>query len=173
MSQFGLLTALRLAKYSSRGMLKRGLSLAAIIVLLGGAVGASADDGSWVERNMPLCCKKARSTAHAPEVSMARLCCKLNCSEPGSGGSSNASSLSRNQATNSPTAIIPTPAQFSRFAIRNHYPQANHSHELQSQVHSASRTPDLVIRAEVCLQVDTNEYSCALACSKTRTCTDS
>jgi hypothetical protein len=109
-------------------MLKRALSLAAIIALLGGAVGASAVDGSWVEGNMPLCCKKARAVAKAPEVSMARLCCKLNCSEPGSGGSSNASSLSRNQGMNSATAIIPTPAQFSRFAFRNHDSQVNHSH---------------------------------------------
>jgi hypothetical protein len=109
-------------------MLKRALSLAAIIALLGGAAGATADDGSWVQANMPLCCKKARSVANAPEVSMARLCCKLNCSEPGS-GSSNASSLSRSQGANSATAIIPTPAHFSRFAIRNLYAQANHSHD--------------------------------------------
>ena len=109
-------------------MLKRALSFTIIIVLLGGAVGASADDGSWVEGNMPICCKKARSVTNAPEVSMARLCCKLNCSEPGSGGSSNASNLMRNQGTTSAAAIIPTPAQFSRFAIRDHYPQANHSH---------------------------------------------
>lgn len=109
-------------------MLKRALSLAAIIALLGGAIGASAADGSWVEGNMPLCCKKARAVANEPEVSMARLCCKLNCSEPGSGGSSTASSLSRNQGTNSATAIIPTPAQSSRFAFLNHDSQANHSH---------------------------------------------
>jgi hypothetical protein len=110
-------------------MLKRVLSLAAIIALLGGAVGVSADDGSWVEGNMPLCCKKARSVANAPEVSIARLCCKLNCSEPGSGGSSTASSLSRNQGMNSATAIIPAPTRFSRFAVRNHDPQTNHSHK--------------------------------------------
>ena len=124
-----ILTVLLLAKYSSLGMLKRALSLAAIIALLGGAVGASADDGSGVGRNMSLCCKKARSVANAPEVSMARLCCKLNCSEPGSGGLSTASSLSRNQGTNSATAIIPTPTRFSGYAVRNHDPQANHSHK--------------------------------------------
>lgn len=123
-----ILTVVLPAKYSSHGMLKRALSLAILIALVGGAVGASAADGSWVEGNMPVCCKKARSVANASEVSMARLCCKLNCSEPGSGGSSNASSLSRNRGTNSATAIIPTPAQFSGFAIRDHYPQANHSH---------------------------------------------
>src|ERR1700752_4135859 len=110
-------------------MLKRALSLAAIIVLLGGTVGASAADGSWVEGNMPLCCKKARSVASAPEVSMARLCCKLNCSEPGSGGSSNASNFSRNQGPASAAAIIPTPTNFSRLTIRNLHAQVNHSHD--------------------------------------------
>src|ERR1700752_777003 len=109
-------------------MLKRALSLAMLIALAGGAVGASADEGSWAEGNMPLCCRKARSAGNVPEVSMARLCCKLNCSEPGSGGSSSASSLSRNQGTNSATAIIPSSAQFSPIAIRDHFPQANHSH---------------------------------------------
>ena len=110
-------------------MLKRAVSFTFILVLLGGAVGASAADGSWAERNMPLCCKKARSTANAPEVSMARLCCKLNCSEPGSGGSSNTSNLSRNQGTTSATAIIPTSTNFSSFAIRNLHTQLNHSHD--------------------------------------------
>jgi len=124
-----ILTAVLLAKYSSPVMLKRALSLAIVIALVGGAVSASAEDGSWVKGNMPLCCKKARSVANAPGVSMARLCCKLNCSEPGSGGSSNASNLSRNQGANSVTAIIPFPAQFSRFAFRNHDSQPNRSHE--------------------------------------------
>lgn len=110
-------------------MLKRALSFTIIIVLLGGVVGASADDGSRAEGNMPLCCKRARSTDNAPQVSMARLCCKLNCSEPGSGGSSTASNLSRNQGTTSAIAIIPIPTQFSRFAVRNLYAQANSSHD--------------------------------------------
>ena len=123
------LTAVLFGKYSSLGMLIRGLSLAIIIALVGVVAGASANDGSWVEGNMPLCCKKARSATKAPEVSMARLCCKLNCSEPGSGGSSNASNLSRNQGTTLATAIIPTATQFSRFAFRNLPTQVNHSHD--------------------------------------------
>lgn len=108
--------------------MKRALSLAVIIAIVGGAVSARADDGSWVEGNMPLCCKKARSAANAPENSMARLCCKLNCSESGSNGSSSASNLSRNQGPTSGTAIIPTPTHFARFALRSHA-AAGCSHE--------------------------------------------
>ena len=110
-------------------MLKRALSLAVIIAMAGAAVGVSADDGSWAEGNMPLCCKKARSTAHAPEVSMARLCCKLNCSEPGSGGSSTASNFSRDQGASLGAAIVPTPMHLSKFALRNVYTRINHSHD--------------------------------------------
>ena len=90
-------------------MLKRVLSLAVVIALVGGAIGASAADGSWAEGNMPLCCKKARLAANAPEVSMARLCCKLNCSESGSGGSNSASNLSRNHGASLAIAIIQNP----------------------------------------------------------------
>jgi hypothetical protein len=108
-------------------MLKRALSLATIIVLLGGVVGASAADGSWVEGNMPLCCRKARAITNAPEVSIARLCCKLNCSEPGS-GTSNASNFSKTQVTTFATAVIPTPTHFSKFAVRN-LDAVNRSHD--------------------------------------------
>src|SRR5919205_1569731 len=122
-----MLTAVLPAKYSSTVMLRRALSLAVLIALMGGAIGASADDGSLAERNMPLCCKKARLAASVPQVSMARLCCKLNCSEPGSGGLTNASSLSRNQKTTLATAIVPTPIHIARF--RNAPTQFNHSYE--------------------------------------------
>jgi hypothetical protein len=108
-------------------MLKRALSLAILIALVGGAIGVRADDGSWIEGNMPLCCKKARSAANAPEVSMARLCCKLNCSEPGSNGSTTASNLSRNQGSG--TASIPIPTHFSNLEIRNLYTHVNDSHD--------------------------------------------
>jgi hypothetical protein len=52
--------------------------------------------------NLPDCCKKARS--HGPEASMARLCCNLNCSEPGSTGNS-ASSFSMQQLSNAPSIL--------------------------------------------------------------------
>jgi len=110
-------------------MRERALSFIITIALASGAVGMSAAEGTWATANMPLCCKTARSTGTAPQVSMARLCCKLNCSEPGSGGSTNASNLSSNQGPISVSAIIPTPTHISKFAIRNLHGQANHSHD--------------------------------------------
>lgn len=123
------LTAVLPAKYSSPIMLKRALSFTIISVFVSGVFGVSVADGSWAKGNMPLCCKKARLAANAPEVSMARLCCKLNCSEPGSGGLTNTSNLFTNQGTTLATAIVPTPAHFSRFEPRNVHTQVNHSHE--------------------------------------------
>src|SRR6476659_7522069 len=109
-------------------MLRRVFSFTVIIVLLGGAIGASAIEASPAQGNMPLCCKRASSTANAPETSIARLCCKLNCSEPGSSGSNTTSNFSRNQGIALATAIIPTPAHLSSFANRNLPAQTNHAH---------------------------------------------
>jgi len=122
------LTHVRTDKYSSTGMLKRALSFLVIIASTSGAIGVSAQDGSWATANMPICCKTARLMRDMPEVSMARLCCKLNCSEPGSGAIT-ASNSSRTQGITLATAIIPTPTNFSSFAIRNLQAQANHSHD--------------------------------------------
>src|SRR2546423_2115905 len=70
-------------------------ALILVACVLGGAagVGAHEGEGNCPMTNMPDCCKKAQSGRNTPEVSMARLCCNLNCSEPGSSGS-NASSFS-------------------------------------------------------------------------------
>jgi hypothetical protein len=74
-------------------------SVALTIVMLTAAVGVGAhqQEGSCPMSNLPDCCKKARS--HAPEASMARVCCNLNCSEPGSTGNSSSSSFSAQQGT--------------------------------------------------------------------------
>ena len=109
-------------------MRKRVLSLTIIITLLGGAFSVSAADATSANGNMPVCCKRARSAGVAAEVSVARLCCKLNCSEPGSGGSTNASNFSSNQGTISATAIIPTPSHLSQIARRNLHARVDYSH---------------------------------------------
>jgi hypothetical protein len=58
-------------------------------------IGAHQQEGSCPMSNLPDCCKRAQSTEKSPAGSMARLCCKLNCSEPGSGGGSSSSNLSQ------------------------------------------------------------------------------
>ncbi|OLE74893.1 MAG: hypothetical protein AUG12_00500 [Acidobacteria bacterium 13_1_20CM_2_57_8] len=83
-------------------------AFALIAAMLGGAVGAGAHEGEGSMANMPDCCKRAQSSSSAPVVSMARLCCNLNCSEPGSSSTSASSSISFQQGTTPNTAIIPS-----------------------------------------------------------------
>ena len=86
---------------------------ALMIVMLTAAlgVGAHEQEGSCPMSNVPDCCKKARS--HGPEAAMARLCCNLNCSEPGSTGSSNSSSsFSAQQSVPSILHLAASVAQF-------------------------------------------------------------
>src|SRR5690242_5251240 len=74
-------------------------------------VGTHQREGSCPMTKVPDCCKKARS--HGPEASMARLCCNLNCSEPGSTGNSGSSSFSPQQSTSPVPAVAVSAAQFN------------------------------------------------------------
>jgi hypothetical protein len=105
-----------------------GLTL--IAAMLGGAVGVGAHEGegSCPMTNMPDCCKKAHSSGNSSEVSMARLCCNLNCSEPGSGGTNTSSSFSAQPGVTPVAAVMPNPAPFSEpFRRDAQSPHKNHS----------------------------------------------
>jgi len=104
-------------------------ALTLVAAMLGGAVGVGAHQGESQMANMPDCCKKAQSASNTPQVSTARLCCNLNCSEPGSGGSSTSSSLSPPQGTTPNTAIIPSAARFNDVALLGRYAQTPGPHD--------------------------------------------
>jgi len=93
--------------------------------MLGGAVGVGAHrgEGSCPMSNLPDCCKKAQSASSAPEVSMARLCCNLNCSEPGSSGTNISSSISPQQGAAPNTAILPSAVPFNGVTLLGRYAQ--------------------------------------------------
>src|ERR1700730_7195221 len=100
-----------------------------VAAMLGGAIGVEAHEGEGPMANMPDGCKKAQSASGTPEVSMARLCCNLNCSEPGSGGSSTASSFSTRQGIAPNGAVVPNAAPFSNVAPPGRYSQSPHPHD--------------------------------------------
>jgi hypothetical protein len=104
------LTLAEFAQYSPLTMRKWVTSSFLVLALLGGAVGVGAhqSEGSCPMSNLPDCCKKAQSASNTPEVSMARLCCNLNCSEPGSGGSNISSSFSAPQGIAPGSAVMPS-----------------------------------------------------------------
>jgi hypothetical protein len=94
-------------------------SVALTIVMLIAAVGVGAhqQEGSCPMSKLADCCKKARR--QSPEASMARLCCNLNCSEPGSTGDSSSSSFSAQQGTAPNTPVAVNAAQFNfRIVLR-------------------------------------------------------
>jgi hypothetical protein len=95
-------------------------SLFLVAAMLGGVFGAGAHqgEGSCPLSNLPDCCKKAHSSSNATEVSMARLCCNLNCSEPGSGGGSASSSFSLQQVAAPLSVVIPQPFVFDYVALK-------------------------------------------------------
>ncbi len=106
-------------------------ALTLVAAMLGGAVGVGAHqgEGSCPMSNLPDCCKKAQSASNTPEVSMARLCCNLNCSEPGSSGTSSSSTVSPQQGTAPNTAIIPSAARFNDVALLGRYAQTPSPHD--------------------------------------------
>ena len=102
--------------YWRYSMMKWLTTLALILAVAAStAVGVHADrhEGSCPMANMPDCCEKAHSASNAPEISMARLCCNLNCSEPGSGAANNSANFSHQQGTMPSPAIIPSCAPFT------------------------------------------------------------
>ena len=92
-----------------------------VTAMLAGAIGVGAHEGegNCPISNMPDCCKKAQSANNTPEVSMARLCCNLNCSEPGSSGPSSFSSPQPGIAPNS--VIMPSVAPYNGIAVSSRY----------------------------------------------------
>lgn len=90
--------------------------------MLGGVVGIGAHqgEGSCPLSNVPECCKKARSASKALEVSLARLCCNLNCSEPGSSGGNVSATFFSHQASTPLPAIVPQPLVFGWVALNPH-----------------------------------------------------
>jgi hypothetical protein len=100
-----------------------------VVALLGGAIGVGAHDGEGSMANMPDCCKKAQSSSDSPQVSMARLCCNLNCSEPGSGGSSSSFSFSTQQPVTPHSAVLPSAPPFSNICSLDRYSGSAHPHD--------------------------------------------
>ena len=102
-----------------------------VAAMLGGTVGVGVheQEGSCPMSNMPDCCKKAQSASTTPEVSMARLCCNLNCSEPGSSGTSTASSFSVQQGTPTNAAVIPSAEIFNDVMLSGRYAPRPNSHD--------------------------------------------
>jgi hypothetical protein len=89
-----------------------------IVAMLGSAVAgvhARESEGKCPMSGMMDCCETAREKGNAPEVSMARLCCNLNCSEPGTTVPSSSTSFSPSPAMALHTGAVPPAAASSPY----------------------------------------------------------
>jgi hypothetical protein len=96
--------------------------------MLGGAVGVGANEGegNCPMTNMPDCCKKAHSAGNSREISIARLCCNLNCSEPGSSGTNTSSSFSPQPSVAPNAALMPVVSPLNGSTLSGCYAQSHH-----------------------------------------------
>jgi hypothetical protein len=84
-------------------------------------VGAHEGEGSCPMTNLPDCCKKAQSPNHTAEVSMARLCCNLNCSEPGNGGANISASFSAQPGIAPNSAVMSGVTRYNSIVFLSRY----------------------------------------------------
>lgn len=66
------------------------------------------------------CCETAALQSAAPQVSAARLCCALNCTEPGTTGPTNAFNLSSSLSLAVQVGVVPPIAAASPYASPPH-----------------------------------------------------
>src|SRR5688572_13625285 len=93
-------------------------------------VGAHQHEGSCPLTKLPDCCKKAQSGTNETENSIARLCCNLNCSEPGSSGSNASASFSSNHSVAPTGFLLSSPLPWSDVGFSSRHLQSagpNHS----------------------------------------------
>src|SRR5262249_54014699 len=82
-----------------------------VMLTAAAGVGAHQHEGWCPMSKLPDCCKKARSNDRG--ASIARVCCNLNCSEPGSTANSSSSSFSPQSGTTANIAVVLNDAALS------------------------------------------------------------
>lgn len=102
-------------------MTKRIASLT-LVLMLGGSVlaGVPMHSGSS-ESGMMDCCKKALEQNDSPHVAAARLCCAMNCNEPGSTSGNTSQSYSQTASEPSPMIVAALPATSLSKQLRARY----------------------------------------------------
>jgi len=106
--------------------MRRGLIIVVLLLaMLSSAIGTVAHEAenSCPIPNLPACCKKAQSRENSPAASITKLCCKLNCGESGTTGSSSSTGFSSQPGATVDSASLPlTTSELHDFARRFHTP---------------------------------------------------
>ena len=96
--------------------------------VLSSAIGAPAHEpeNSCPIPNLPACCKKAQSRQDSSSASIAKLCCKLNCGESGTTGSSSSTGFSSQPGATVDSGSLPlTTSEMQDFDRRFHTPRVS------------------------------------------------
>ena len=99
-----------------------------LAAVLSSAIGAPAHEpeNSCLIPNLPACCKKAQSRQNSSSASIAKLCCKLNCGESGTTGSSSSTGFSSQPGATVDSASLPvTTREMQDFDRRFHTPHVS------------------------------------------------
>src|SRR5258705_12155608 len=91
-------------------MSKRIASLTLVLMLGGSVLAGVPMHSSSSESRMMDCCTKALEQNDPPHVAAARLCCAMNCNEPGSTSSNPSQSFSQTGSEPSPIIVAALPA---------------------------------------------------------------
>jgi len=109
-------------------VLKKLTNLLLILALAGSvAAGMPMHSGS-AESGMMDCCKKALEQNDSPHVAAARLCCAMNCNEPGSTSSNTSQSFSQTGSEPSPLVGVVLPPATIRRQLLTHYTLTSSTH---------------------------------------------
>lgn len=113
------LTGISPAQYSLKVTMRKWLTaLFLLVAMTGGALaGVPMHSG---EKECPMggmmdCCAKAQMNSDEPEVRAARLCCSLNCNEPGTTGPSSSFCLSPQLAVSLDSVSVPPSPSLNLF----------------------------------------------------------
>jgi hypothetical protein len=129
------LTGNSAAQYSFLPMMRKWFTAFILIAVITGSTVAGVHRNTGAHHcpmmGMSDCCETAGSQATAPVVSAARLCCALNCTEPGTTGPSGAFNISSSMSVALHVGVVPpaAPAAVPHPALSRSYPATRHQQD--------------------------------------------
>jgi hypothetical protein len=109
-------------------MTKWFVSLVLVLTLGGGVLAGMPMHSGGSESGMMDCCKKAMEQSNSPHVAAARLCCAMNCNEPGSTAGNTSQNFSRAGLEASSPSVLPFPPVTNYKPLRAHYGSISSTH---------------------------------------------
>jgi hypothetical protein len=118
------LTGISAAQYSLLPMMRKWFTVLILIAALTGSALAGVHGNESAHKcpmmGMSDCCETATLQTGAPQVTAARLCCTLNCTEPGTTGPTGTFNLSSSLSLAVHSGVVPPPAAANPYTAQPH-----------------------------------------------------